>query len=172
MAAWNGGMRCAVPPYACSTVNYTSASVTARRFSGLRACPREGGGRHAPERLLPPQRRLELPGGRHRHSPAPPFPPPLAAACGGGSGWGRRQHDVGLGLSAQRVDVSLIAQDPGGNPRGRAGRRAGQACPGPRSGDRRRQHRPRVQFRRGEADRPSMKSQPPCGSRSSACPCC
>ena len=29
---------------------------------------------------------------------------------------------------------------------GRAGRRTGQACPGPRSGDRRRQHRPRVQF--------------------------
>ena len=29
---------------------------------------------------------------------------------------------------------------------GGAGRRAGQACPGPRSGDRRRQHRPRVQF--------------------------
>ena len=28
----------------------------------------------------------------------------------------------------------------------RAGRRAGQACPGPRSGDRRRQHRPRLQF--------------------------
>jgi hypothetical protein len=27
-----------------------------------------------------------------------------------------------------------------------AGRRTGQACPGPRSGDRRRQHRPRVQF--------------------------
>ena len=26
------------------------------------------------------------------------------------------------------------------------GRRTGQACPGPRSGDRRRQHRPRVQF--------------------------
>jgi len=34
------------------------------------ACPREGGGRHAPERLLPPQRRAELPGGRDRHSPA------------------------------------------------------------------------------------------------------
>ena len=54
--------------------------------------------------------------------------------------------NVGLGLSAQRVDVSPIAQDPGGDPGGRAGRRAGQACPGPRSGDRRRQHRPRVQF--------------------------
>ena len=42
-----------------------------------------------PERLLPPQRRLELPGGRHRHSPARRHR--------------RRQHDVGLGLSAQRV---------------------------------------------------------------------
>jgi Amidohydrolase len=42
------------------------------RFKGLPsrrrgACPREGGGRHIPERLLPPQCRLELPGGRHRH---------------------------------------------------------------------------------------------------------
>jgi hypothetical protein len=41
--------------------------------------------RHAPERLLPPQRRLQLPGGRHRHSPAPTLPSP---ACGGGSGGG------------------------------------------------------------------------------------
>jgi hypothetical protein len=30
--------------------------ATARRFTGSRACPRGGGGRHAPERLLPPQR--------------------------------------------------------------------------------------------------------------------
>jgi hypothetical protein len=44
MAAWNGGMRCAVPPYACSIMNYTSASATARRSTGSRACPREGGG--------------------------------------------------------------------------------------------------------------------------------
>jgi hypothetical protein len=43
---------------------------------------------------------------------------------------------------------------PGGDPGRRAGRRTGQACPGPRSGDRRLQHRPRVQFRRGEDDRP------------------
>src|SRR5262245_51674531 len=28
-------------------------------------------GRHAPERLLPPQHSLALLGGRHRHSPAP-----------------------------------------------------------------------------------------------------
>ena len=32
----------------------------------------------------------------------------------------------------------------------RAGRRAGQACRGPRSGNRRRQHRPRLQFRRAQ----------------------
>ena len=32
------------------------------------ACPRESRGRHAPERLLPPQRRLKLPGRRHRTS--------------------------------------------------------------------------------------------------------
>jgi hypothetical protein len=81
-------------------------------------------GRHAAERLLPPQHRAELPGGRHRRSPARRHR--------------RRQHDVGLGLSAQRVDVSAIAQDPGRDPRGRAGRRTGQ--------DRRRQHRPRLQF--------------------------
>jgi hypothetical protein len=37
-----------------------------------------------------------------------------------------------------------IAEDPGGDPGGCAGRRTGQACPGPRSGDRRRQHCPRV----------------------------
>ena len=81
-------------------------------------------GRHAAERLFPPQRRAELPGGRHRHSPARRHR--------------RRQHDVGLGLSAQRVDVSPIAEDPGGDPGRRAGRRTGQ--------DRRRQHRSRVQF--------------------------
>ena len=41
----------------------------------------------------------------------PPFPPRLR----GRVGWGCRQHDVGLGLSAQRVDVSPIAQDPDGD---------------------------------------------------------
>jgi hypothetical protein len=65
-------------------------------------------------------RRLKLPRGRHRNSPARRHR--------------RRQHDVGLGLSAQRVDVSAFAEDPG---RG-AGGRIGQ--------DRSRQHRPRVQF--------------------------
>src|SRR5271169_974351 len=73
-----------------------TASATARRFTRSRACPREGGGRHAPERLLPPQRRAELPAGRHRHSPA------RRHRC--------RQHDVGLELSAQRIDISPIAQ--------------------------------------------------------------
>jgi hypothetical protein len=46
---------------------YRFKSLPSRRRG---ACPREGGGRHAAERLLLPQRRLELPGGRHRHSPA------------------------------------------------------------------------------------------------------
>jgi NAD(P)-dependent dehydrogenase (short-subunit alcohol dehydrogenase family) len=69
-------------------------------------------------------RRAELPGGRHRHSPTRRHR--------------RRPHDVGLGLSAQRVDVSAIVQDPGGDLGRGAGRRTGQ--------DRRRQHRPRVQF--------------------------
>ena len=39
-----------------------------------------------------------------------------------------------------------VAEDPGGDSGRGAGRRTGQACPGPRSGDRRRQHRPRAQF--------------------------
>ena len=43
-------------------------------------------GRHEAQRLLPSQCRLELPGGHHRHSPARRHR--------------RRQHDVGLGLSA------------------------------------------------------------------------
>jgi len=60
------------------------------------------------------------------------------------------------GLSAQRVDVPAIAEDPGGDPGRGAGRRTGQACPGPRSGDRRRQNRPRVPVWRGEADRPYL----------------
>ena len=37
----------------------------------------------------------------------------------------RRQHDVGLGLPAQRVDVPAVAQDPGGDPgRGTGGEQA------------------------------------------------
>jgi len=43
------------------------------------------------ERLLPPQRRAELPGGRRRRSPARRHR--------------RRQYYVGLGLPAQRIDV-------------------------------------------------------------------
>jgi hypothetical protein len=46
--------------------------------------------------------RRNISGGRHRHSP------PRRHR--------RRQHDVGLGLSAQRVNVSPIAQDPDGDP--------------------------------------------------------
>jgi len=77
-------------------------------------------GRHAAERLLPPQRRLELPGGRHRH-PSARRHRPRQHDVG--------QHDVGLGLSAQRVDLSPIAEDPGGDPGRGAGRR--QAKPAP-----------------------------------------
>ena len=36
---------------------------------------------------------------------------------------------IGLGLSAQRVDVSAIAEDPGGHPGRGAGGRTGQAGP-------------------------------------------
>jgi len=57
-----------------------------------------------------------LPGGCRRRSPARRHR--------------RRQHDVGLGLPAQRIDVSPVAEDPGG-------------------------HRPGVPLRRAEARRPS-----------------
>jgi predicted TIM-barrel fold metal-dependent hydrolase len=61
-------------PHLFSTIDYTYRERHGEaiyRFKSLPsrrrgACPREGGGRHAPERLLPPQRRLKLPGGRHR----------------------------------------------------------------------------------------------------------
>jgi hypothetical protein len=70
-----------------------TASATARRSTGSRACPREGGGRHAAGRLLPPQPRigargrfrLELPGGRHRHPPALALTLPRLR---GREGWG------------------------------------------------------------------------------------
>jgi hypothetical protein len=80
-------------PHLLSTMDYTYRERHGEaiyRFKSLPsrrrgACPREGGGRHAPEPLLPPQRRLELPGGRHRHSPAPTLPSPT---CGEGQGGG------------------------------------------------------------------------------------
>ena len=114
-----------------------AASATASDLlTGSRASPREGG-RPALAKAggLPSRRRgtaccratssaatsSKLPGGRRRHSSARRHRP--------------RHHDLGLGLSAQRVAISAIAQDPGGDPRGRAGRRTGRACPGPRSGD-------------------------------------
>jgi hypothetical protein len=70
-------------PYILSTMDYT---YRAPRRDDL---PVQG--RYVPERFCPPQRRTGLPGGRHRHSPARRHR--------------RRQHDVGLRLSAQRVDV-------------------------------------------------------------------
>jgi hypothetical protein len=51
------------------------------------------------------------------------------------------QHDVGLGLPARRVDVSSIAEILAGVPDDEQ-----RTYSGPRSGDRRRQHRPHVQF--------------------------
>ena len=74
-------------------LDYTYRERHGEAIYRYKACPREGGGRHAAERLLPPQPRigvrgrlrLKLPGGRHRHSPA------RRDRC--------RQHDVGLGLS-------------------------------------------------------------------------
>jgi hypothetical protein len=49
-------------PHLLSTMDYTYRERHGR-FTGSRACPREGGGRHAPERLLPPQLVLSLPEG-------------------------------------------------------------------------------------------------------------
>jgi hypothetical protein len=65
-------------PHLLSTMDYTYRErhgEAIQRFKSLPsrrlgACRREGGGRHAAERLLPPQRRLKLPGERRRHSPA------------------------------------------------------------------------------------------------------
>jgi len=46
-------------PHVLSTMDYTYRERHGEAFYRVQ-------GRHAPERLLPPQRRLELPGGRHR----------------------------------------------------------------------------------------------------------
>jgi hypothetical protein len=105
-------------PHLLSAMDYTFRERHGEAIYRFKACPREGGGRHAPERLLPSQRRPELPGGAIGIRLPPPFPPPLA---GEGQGGGVDNMMWGLGLSAQRVDVSPIAQDPGGDPRGRAG---------------------------------------------------
>jgi hypothetical protein len=53
------------------------------RFKGL---PSRRRGTACSERLLPPQRRIKLPGGRHRHSPA---------RCHRPRQHGLGQHDVG-----------------------------------------------------------------------------
>ena len=68
-------------------------------------------------------------------------------------GWVERKRNpspTANGMGFARLNPSYVSG-------GRAGGRTGQACPGPRSGDRRRQHRPRLQFRRGEADRPASQ---------------
>jgi hypothetical protein len=58
-------------PHLLSTMDCTYRERHGEAITGSRACPREGRGRHAAERLLSPQRRLKLSGGRHRHSPTP-----------------------------------------------------------------------------------------------------
>ena len=139
----------------CSRDTTPTASATARRFTGSRACPREGGDGMLPSDFFRRNVVLSLQE----------------------DAIGIRLRDV-IGVdnmmwgSDYPHSESTFPQSRKSWRRswGRAGRRTGQACPGPRSGDRRRQHRPRVQFRRGEADRPCFKSQPLCGSTSSACP--
>jgi hypothetical protein len=87
------------------------------------------------ERFLSLQRRAELPGGRHRHSPTSTFPPPARDGCGGGSRcgvdnvmWG---SDYPHSESTFPPSWKILAGVP---------RRTGKACPRPQSGDRRRQH--------------------------------
>jgi hypothetical protein len=57
-------------PHLLSTMDYTYRERHGEAIYRFKACPRGGRGRHAAERLLPPHRRLKLPGERHRHSPA------------------------------------------------------------------------------------------------------
>jgi len=78
-------------------------------------------GRHEAGRLLHRNVVLSLRGGRHRHSPNPTLPFPLA---GEGQG-GVATPDVGLGLSAQRVNVSAVAADPGRRGGGKTAKIAG-----------------------------------------------
>ena len=57
-------------PHLLSTMDYTYRERHGEAIYRFKGLPSRRRGRHAAERLLPPQRRLELPGGRHRHSPA------------------------------------------------------------------------------------------------------
>ena len=81
--------------------NTPTAGATARQFTASRPCPREGWGRHAADRLLPPLRCVELEENT--------------------IGIGLRDvigvdnmmwDDVGLGLFAQRSDVSRSRKIP------------------------------------------------------------
>ena len=56
----------------------------ARRYTGLKACPREGGGRHAPERLFRRNVVLSFQEDAIGIRLPPPFPPPLAGEGQGG----------------------------------------------------------------------------------------
>ena len=109
------------------------------RRAGSRACPREGGGP-----ALAKAGDGMLPSDFFRRNVVLSFQEDAIGICL------RDVIGVDNTMWARIIRTasrrSPIAQDPGGDPGGRAGRRAGQACPGPRSGDRRRQHRPRVQF--------------------------
>jgi hypothetical protein len=73
-------------PHLLSTMDDTYRERDGEAIYRFRGCPREGGRRHAAERLFAPQHRLKLPGGRHRHSPTPILPSP---ACGSLAGKGQ-----------------------------------------------------------------------------------
>jgi hypothetical protein len=124
-------------PNVLSSMDYTYRERHGEAIYRFRASPREGGGPHAASDFF-------------RRNVVSSFQEDAI---------GIRLRDVigpdnmmwdnmmwGSDYPQQRVDVSPIAEDPGGDSGRGSGRRTGQACPGPRSGDRRRQHRPRVPF--------------------------
>jgi hypothetical protein len=144
-------------PHLLSTMHYTYRERHGEEIYRFKSVPSRRRGRHIPERLLPPQCRLELPGGRHRH----------------------RLRDV-IGPDNMMWDNMMWGSSRPFPNRARSLRRSWPGC---RTTNRPSQprttiqgspaeHRPRVQFRRGEADPPRLKSQPLCGSTSSPRPRC
>jgi hypothetical protein len=65
-SSWRGRRTCS-PRWG----DYTYRERHGEAIYRFKSLPSRRRGRHAAERLLPPQSRLELPGGRHRHSPTP-----------------------------------------------------------------------------------------------------
>jgi hypothetical protein len=134
-----------------------TASATARGFTGSRACPREGGGGIFPSDFF-------------RRNVVLSFQEDAT-----GIAW----RDV-IGPDNMMWDNMMWGSSRPFPNRARSLRRSWPGC---RTTNRPSQprttiqgspaeHRPRVQFRRGEADPPRLKSQPLCGSTSSPRPRC